>query len=89
MKEATGELNMTVITVVAIAAIAAIFYIFVWPSIQLNLQATSACTGGPGNTGKTEKYSWECGSAGADGTFTCKITNGERTTTKKCDNDTQ
>ena len=34
MKEATGELNMTVITVVAIAAVAAFFYAFVWPSIQ-------------------------------------------------------
>ena len=33
MKEATGELNMTVITVVAIAAIAGLFYAFVWPMI--------------------------------------------------------
>lgn len=37
MKEATGELNMTVITVVAIAAIAAVFYFVVWPMIQVNL----------------------------------------------------
>ena len=34
MKEATGELNMTVITIVAIAAIAAFFYALVWPSLQ-------------------------------------------------------
>ena len=34
MKEATGELNMTVITVIAIAAVAALFYAFVWPMIQ-------------------------------------------------------
>ena len=34
MKEATGELNMTVVTVVAIAAVAAFFYAFVWPNIQ-------------------------------------------------------
>ncbi len=34
MKEAVGELNMTVIAVVAIAAIAGLFYIFVWPMIQ-------------------------------------------------------
>ena len=34
MKEATGELNMTVVTVVAIAAIAAFFYACVWPGIQ-------------------------------------------------------
>lgn len=34
MKEATGELNMTVITVIAIAAVAGLFYAFVWPMIQ-------------------------------------------------------
>lgn len=55
MKEATGELNMTVITVVAIGAVAAIFYAFIWPSIQMNLIVNSACaeTGGlkaPANT---------------------------------------
>ena len=37
MKEATGELNITVITVVAIAAIAAFFYAFIWPAIKNNL----------------------------------------------------
>ena len=34
MKEATGELNMTVITVIAIAAVATLFYTLVWPAIQ-------------------------------------------------------
>ena len=34
MKEATGELNMTVVTVVAIAAVAAFFYAFIWPGIK-------------------------------------------------------
>ena len=43
MKEATGELNMTVITVVAIAAVAAFFYAFVWPSIKASLILTTAC----------------------------------------------
>ena len=43
MKEATGELNMTVITVVAIAAVAAFFYAFVWPAIRNNLQSTTKC----------------------------------------------
>lgn len=38
MKEATGELNMTVVTVVAIAAVAAFFYAFVWPSIQASIK---------------------------------------------------
>ena len=43
MKEATGELNMTVVTVVAIAAVAAFFYAFVWPSIRANLMAQTHC----------------------------------------------
>lgn len=42
MKEATGELNMTVITVVAIAAIAGIFYAWVWPTIQVSI-AKNTC----------------------------------------------
>ncbi len=43
MKEATGELNMTVITVVAIAAIAAFFYAFVWPAIKSNITNNQKC----------------------------------------------
>ena len=39
MKEATGELNMTVVTVVAIAAVAAFFYAFVWPAIKANINS--------------------------------------------------
>lgn len=34
MKEASGELNMTVITIIAIAAIAAFFSMFLWPNIR-------------------------------------------------------
>jgi len=48
MKEATGELNMTVITVVAIAAVGLLFTIFVWPMIQANLSLNTACSQGPG-----------------------------------------
>ena len=33
MKEATGELNMTVITIIAIGAIIAFFWVM-WPKIQ-------------------------------------------------------
>ncbi len=44
MKEATGELNMTVVTVVAIAAVAAFFYAFVWPGIRNSIQASTYCS---------------------------------------------
>lgn len=44
MKEATGELNMTVVTVVAIAAVAAFFYAFIWPNIKNNIQNSTKCS---------------------------------------------
>lgn len=52
MKEATGELNMTVITVVAIAAVAGIFYAFVWPGIQTAIKRNTCKTQCPGTGGK-------------------------------------
>lgn len=50
MKEASGELNMTVITVVAIAAIGALLWTL-WPSIQSTISnafgaGTETCTNG-------------------------------------------
>ena len=44
MKEATGELNMTVVTVVAIAAVGAFFYAFVWPSIKSSITSATKCS---------------------------------------------
>ncbi len=44
MKEATGELNMTVVTVVAIAAVAAFFYAFVWPTVRDNIINSTKCS---------------------------------------------
>ena len=68
MKEATGELNMTVITLVAIAAIAALFYLFVWPIIQRTIAQQTCNVYGTyytakkvedaGVTNKANK--WEC-----------------------------
>ncbi len=62
MKEATGELNMTVITVVAIAAVGAFFYVFVWPAIQGSIEqntrcaAAQACTENTGGNDMTCSY---------------------------------
>ena len=36
MKEATGELNMTVVTIIAIGAIIAFFW-FMWPQIRSSI----------------------------------------------------
>jgi len=43
LKEATGELNMTVVTIVAIAALIAFFYMVIWPNIRSGMTLTSAC----------------------------------------------
>lgn len=76
MKEATGELNMTVITVVAIAAVAAFFYAFIWPSIKTTIAAQSICANGPnysvGSAGTLGYVS--CGSVNAQGKYTCNYT---------------
>ena len=48
MKEATGELSVTVITVVAIAAVATLFYTLVWPAIQKSIVQNTCNTYGQG-----------------------------------------
>lgn len=55
MKEATGELNMTVITVIAIAAVGALFYAFIWPMIQRTIVQQTCNTYGTNAAGKAYK----------------------------------
>lgn len=43
MKEATGELNMTVVIVIAVAALAAFFYTVIWPAIGNNYRSNANC----------------------------------------------
>ncbi len=43
MKEATGELNSTLIVVIAIAALAALFFTILWPMIKGNLKDEANC----------------------------------------------
>ena len=64
MKEATGELNMTVITVVAIAAVAAFFYLIVWPNIKVSV-ANNQCeaTCGKDNFAKATMANFGSGTA--------------------------
>lgn len=60
MKEATGELNMTVITVVAIAAIAGIFYAFVWPGIQRSIVRNTCESQCPPNSANYDTCMTDC-----------------------------
>lgn len=76
MKEATGELNMTVVTVVAIAAVGAFFYAVIWPSIRSNLLAQTHCSAAIQCTDnqdgtKTCKYYLDDGVTVSDDTIVC------------------
>ena len=44
MKEATGELNMTVVIVIAVAILAAFFYTIIWPLIRNNYNTNANCS---------------------------------------------
>ena len=44
MKEATGELNVTVITVIAVASLSAFFYFTIWPLIRANMDSNTKCS---------------------------------------------
>lgn len=44
MKEATGELNMTVVVVVAVGVLSAFFFTILWPSIKNTYVASNKCS---------------------------------------------
>lgn len=85
MKEATGELNMTVITVVAIAAVAAFFYAFVWPSIKASITASTncamaQCSNCTSSGGTTKCTSCHYGKNFEEGPITCTFKDGDQPT---------
>ena len=43
MKEATGELNATLVVVVAVGVLTAFFYFTIWPMLKANLDHTAKC----------------------------------------------
>lgn len=43
MKEATGELNMTVVIVMAVGILSAFFFTVLWPNLQGQFIANSNC----------------------------------------------
>lgn len=86
MKEATGELNMTVITIVAIAALVAFFYLIIWPTLQSGMTLNSACNNSNGGT-NTYTQTFDDGSRVncSAGKCTYKTSSG-KTTTQACEN---
>lgn len=43
MKEATGELNLTIIVIIAIGVLVAFFYFTLWPILNANFEQNSQC----------------------------------------------
>ena len=86
MKEATGELNITVITIVAIAALAAFFYLAIWPGIQANMALTTACNANdPGyKSGDDQGQHVSCSGSVGDVTCTYYKDAADQGTTKTC-----
>lgn len=76
MKEATGELNMTIVTVVAIAAVGAFFYAFIWPNIKLGLMKNTCNNVCPG--GKAQKVE-----KSTNDDYTCTCADGSEMTVDK------
>lgn len=72
MKEASGELNMTVITIIAIVAVGALFAIFIWPMIERQIVEQTCQTYGAdyhaqtnesapdGGIGSVDARAWVC-----------------------------
>ena len=70
MKEATGELNMTVVTLIAVAALGAVFYLVIWPMVQRMLVQQTCNTYGDGwqasklttqlNDSNSKVNEWKC-----------------------------
>ena len=44
MKEATGELNMSLIVISAVAGLSAFFFGWLWPNMQKNQEEHTACS---------------------------------------------
>ena len=44
MKEAQGELNLTVIVVTIVALLSLFFFTIIWPGIQSNFQKNTKCS---------------------------------------------
>ncbi len=72
MKEATGELNMTIVTLIAVAALGALFYWVIWPIIQKSIVNQTCKTYGSDwsaisqgelsdkTSGNAKVYDWFC-----------------------------
>lgn len=71
MKEATGELNASVIVVIAVSLLAAFFFMVVWPRVKGDLQTSSKCSAAICNKGYNAEGMSTCKISGESTTFEC------------------
>ena len=75
MKEATGELNSTVIVVISIGVLMTFFFSYLWPMIHSNFKKESDCSGATCNCSKEIRDAHDgkclCTHKDVDGEFTC------------------
>lgn len=60
MKEATGELNMTLIVVTSVAILSAFFYTAIFPNIHQNYKQQTSCNRAVCNSKPNEAGFVEC-----------------------------
>ena len=71
MKEATGELNVTVFVVVVVAILGAFFYTIIWPMIKNNLVSNTKCSDAICETNPNDDGTVNCYYKDRSESFTC------------------
>ncbi len=73
MREATGELNMTVIIVIAVAGLMAFFSMVIWPLVKNGMKKDANCSDAicEKNTINLSEGTIECHMKGDTTWFTC------------------
>ncbi len=72
MKEATGEMNATVIVVILVATLVAFFYTIIWPTIRNNTNQNIACNKAICNSQpNADGMTVDCHLKGSNENFTC------------------
>lgn len=72
MKEATGELNSTLIVVISVGVLMTFFFSYLWPMIRNNFESESQCA----------KAICDCKDRDAEGKCTCWLKDNESNTFK-------
>ena len=75
MKEATGELNSTVIVIISVGVLATFFFSYLWPMIHNNFQKQADCNRATCDCSEKAREGNEgycsCTASGVEGTFRC------------------